>query len=423
MALQVFGGINTGTGIRGNLTTLDDAIVAEGAVIGSTNNDAIIGTGSDHLVVVNGTVTGTRAIELGLLGAANNQVLINKTGAAYGFGVDTSAVMVFGANAIVDNRGLIWGEDNGILIGNENDTVIKAVIKNSGTLEADSNAIVRSGLQTIEIKNSGLITSDGFAFNSVGRDGVELITNTGKIVGVVDLGGGADVFDTRNGTYSGTVDGGSGNDKIYGSSKADTFNGGADNDKIYGYDGNDVLTGGAGNDTVSGGNGNDKLNGGLDKDTLSGGTGNDTLKGDDGNDILNGDAGNDTLDGGTGNDKLYGGAGSDKLTGGAGQDTFIFKSIADSTVAATGRDIITSFSRAEGDVIDLGAIDASTLSNGNQSFSFIATQAFHKTAGELRYEIKSGDTIVSGDVNGDGKADFSILLDFSLALKASDFVL
>jgi hypothetical protein len=35
---------------------------------------------------------------------------------------------------------------------------------------------------------------------------------------------------------------------------------------------------------------------------------------------------------------------------------------------------------------------------------------FTHHAGELRYKVSGANTIVSGDVNGDGKADFSIVL-------------
>ncbi|ORF31661.1 calcium-binding protein, partial [Snodgrassella alvi] len=53
------------------------------------------------------------------------------------------------------------------------------------------------------------------------------------------------------------------------------------------------------------------LNGGLGNDSLFGANGNDTLIGGDGNDRIYGGAGNDVLTGGTGNDYLEGGEGSD----------------------------------------------------------------------------------------------------------------
>jgi Ca2+-binding RTX toxin-like protein len=161
----------------------------------------------------------------------------------------------------------------------------------------------------------------------------------------------------------------------------------------------------SGNDTITGTKYADALFGGAGRDTLNGGAGKDTLKGD------------------AGNDKLYGGAGKDTLHGGAGADTFVFKSLKDSTAAASGRDTIKDFSHKAGDTVDLKAIDASTKSSGNQAFKFIEDDAFHKKAGELRYEKTGGKTLVEGDVNGDGKADFAILFDAKIDFVKGDFIL
>ena len=40
----------------------------------------------------------------------------------------------------------------------------------------------------------------------------------------------------------------------------------------------------------------------------------------------------------------------------------------------------------------------------------LGTGGFTHTEGELRLVIGAASTLISGDVNGDGKADFSILL-------------
>lgn len=142
-----------------------------------------------------------------------------------------------------------------------------------------------------------------------------------------------------------------------------------------------------------------------------------------GDDRFNGGGKTDVIFGHNGNDKITGNGGGDRLYGGAGADTFIFKKVGDSTAYASGRDKLYDFSQSHKDKIDLKAIDANSKSAGNQTFKFIGDDDFHKKAGELRYEKKSGDTVVYGDVNGDGKADFSIALEYTLNLKSSDFLL
>ena len=82
-------------------------------------------------------------------------------------------------------------------------------------------------------------------------------------------------------------------------------------------------------------------------DILSGGNGNDILFGQGGNDILDGGKGNDILLGGSGNDTLIGGPGNDILIGGSGADTFVWKA------GDYGNDVIKDFNRSEGDRIDL----------------------------------------------------------------------
>lgn len=125
-----------------------------------------------------------------------------------------------------------------------------------------------------------------------------------------------------------------------------------------------------------------------------------------------GRAGNDTLTGG----------GGDALIGGGGADTCSFAALSDSTLAS-GRDTIMDFSSLAGDKIDLHLMDAVTTVAGNQAFNFIGTNAFSATAGELHYAPSGANTLISGDVNGDGAADFSILLAGTHVLSSSDFIL
>ncbi|HYJ82622.1 MAG TPA: hypothetical protein VEW26_07265, partial [Allosphingosinicella sp.] len=134
--------------------------------------------------------------------------------------------------------------------------------------------------------------------------------------------------------------------------------------------------------------------------------------------------GNDVLTGGGGDDIILGGGRGDTLTGGGGNDIFQYNSTSDSN--SVERDGIQDF--ASGDRIDLSKIDANTLLEGDQAFSFIGSAAFSNTAGELRFEnISLGGPIwlIQGDVDGNGVSDFEVVLVIPVPdpITASDFIL
>jgi Ca2+-binding RTX toxin-like protein len=130
----------------------------------------------------------------------------------------------------------------------------------------------------------------------------------------------------------------------------------------------------------------------------------------------------DVLKGGANNDLLLGNLGSDLLTGGGGADTFRYDTTADST--ATSLDHILDF-RPGTDKIELTRTDANTLVAGNQAFTWIGSNAFSGTAGELRAFQQGGEWIVQGDANGDSVADLVIALTLQgpTPLSANDFFL
>jgi Ca2+-binding RTX toxin-like protein len=139
--------------------------------------------------------------------------------------------------------------------------------------------------------------------------------------------------------------------------------------------------------------------------TVIGGAGNDAVAGGNAVDYLSGGAGNDQLFGMGGQDFLIGGAGQDVLRGGFASDQFRYLDIGDSTVANPDHILdLEGFDR-----IDLSAIDANTGVAGDQAFTWIGSNAF-SAAGQLRavYDDATGLWNVSGDVNGDGAADFLI---------------
>ena len=275
----------------------------------------------------------------------------------------------------------------------------------------------------------------------------DFLINSGTISGAVVTGAGNDSVDNTLGVIGGTVSLGTGDDTYTGGASSDRVNGGGGNDAIELAAGDDVYfaSAGDGNDDIDAGSGLDTYNAGtlntavtvdLSAGTASGvqigldvlvgfertvgSKAGDTLTGSGAGNRIDGRNGNDTIDGAAGGDRLFGGAGDDMLIGGTGRDvmtggtisgsidadTFRFTSVSQSGTTATTRDVITDFTIE--DTIDLAAIDANTTVGGNQAFTAIGTAAFSNVAGQLRWELSNGNTIVQGDTNGDGKADFSI---------------
>ena len=132
-------------------------------------------------------------------------------------------------------------------------------------------------------------------------------------------------------------------------------------------------------------------------------------------------ASGDTVFGGDGDDVLIGSWGVDTLAGGSGADIFVFGS-ADTGNWQSNADTILDFSQADGDLIDLSAMDA-VEGGGDDAFSFIGTSAFSGTAGELRYFTDPDGAFLAGDTDGDGAADFFIRMDGVSDLSQADFVL
>ena len=306
------------------------------------------------------------------------------------------------------------------------------------------------GNDTIELDGGSTVGGSLNAGN--GSDAVTL-QDSSNVRRVIDLGSGDDTFT-----------GGDAADRVYGRDGTDQVNLNGGNDVFYATggtvsDGNDEADGGAGIDTYAastGGTGGITIDladsiatgasvgtdhifnfenaiGGSNADFVFGNAANNVLDGKAGGDIISALGGNDRIFGGLGADTIYGGTGQDVMTGGntitggdGARDTFVFVGTNESGPAAGTRDWITDFTEgtaATADRINLATIDAVSTVAGNQLFAWIGTAVFSGVAGQLRYAVSGLNTIVTGDVNGDKAADFSVALSGVHTLAATDFVL
>jgi Ca2+-binding RTX toxin-like protein len=295
----------------------------------------------------------------------------------------------------------------------------------------DGNDVLEGGLGNDAINGGGGTDTASYA-NAAGAVTVNLATG---------ITSGADGNDTLSSI-----------ENVIGSAFNDTITGDATNNLLIGGAGNDSLNGGEGADTFVGGIGNDALNGGNGVDTidysassagvsvnlssgkLSGGdAAGDTISsieniiGSASADKLIGSNLGNVLNGGSGNDTITGGAGADTLFGGSGSDSFMFVALTDFGSAANP-DWINDFDAGGStaatrvDLIDLSAIDANSKSaTKDDAFTFIGSAQFSNKAGQLRYDAAT--STLSGDVNGDGIADFSLKLVLLGTLDSSDFIL
>jgi Ca2+-binding RTX toxin-like protein len=251
------------------------------------------------------------------------------------------------------------------------------------------------------------------------------------------------VLEFKSWTVIEYVYGGDGHDRIIGNDVGNYLYASGGNDDVWAQAGNDVVYGGLGADTIRGEDGNDAIYGDNPAETVANNL-NDLLYGGRGNDALVGGGGNDVMYGDGGNDTLYGHAGQDHLVGGAGFDTFVLREVMVATRGlggttvyvpgwespVTAPDIIYDFENPgnmAGDVIDLRAIDARTVSYPNMNFKewFIFN---YRGVGGIWLENMGTDTVVYGNTADGVGAEFAIIIRdganvFASAYTAADFLL
>lgn len=259
--------------------------------------------------------------------------------------------------------------------------------------------------------------------------GADGLVNEAEAGNLIRLGGGADTyvglgFGSFSTDRADTVLGGAGDDLFAVSTFHSRYVGGAGADQFFSVGWQNRFEGGKGVDSISYAPRDDDFTQGGSGVTVDLGAGRaqtganrfETLVS-----IENatGSGADDALFGSAAANLLAGGGGFDQLSGRGGADTFIWSEAREAPVVADAIDLVTDFTAAEGDRIDLRGIDADLLTAGDQAFTFRGAEAFSGNAGELRF----AGQILEGDLTGDGIADFRIGLLDVVTLSAADILL
>jgi serralysin len=411
---------------RAGKDTLDGGAGADRMTGGTGNDKYRVNDSGDRIVELSGEGTDTvyASVSYGLRTGVAVEFLRTSNDAG------TTPINLNGnefAQTIVGNAGankINGGGGNDVLNGGA------GIDRMYGGLGNDSYYVDNSGDRPNEISGQGSDTV--YASISYGlRSGLSvefLRTTSAAATTAINLTGNE---------FAQTIAGNAGANTLNGRGGDDTLYGNAGNDRLYGGANNDVLDGGAGLDRMAGGTGNDRyrVDSAGDKVTEVAGEGADTIYASVSYALSVGSAveylraasetattainltGNEyaqTLSGNAGANVLNGGAGNDTLIGRGGADRFVFSNFGDT-------DRISDFVSGV-DRIDLSSLDANASVDGNQAFNFIEDAAFSGAAGELRAYASEGVRYVAGDVNGDGIADFTIILG-TVTVQAGDFLL
>lgn len=251
--------------------------------------------------------------------------------------------------------------------------------------------------------------------------GADAVVNFAEAGNLILLGDGRDTYVSRGfGSFAtdaaDTVRGGAGDDMIAVETFKSLYTGDGGNDSFFSVGWQNSFIGGAGRDSISYEPRDDDFTQGGSGVTVDLGAGRaqtgasrfETLRGIE--DVV-GSGADDAIFGNRGANRITGGLGGDQLTGRGGADTFIWRA------AAEAGDLVTDFKSAQGDRLDLSAMDANLGAAGDQAFRLVA--GFTGQAGQLRF----AGQVLAGDVTGDGLADFEIALSGVSALAAGDVIL
>ncbi len=307
-----------------------------------------------------------------------------------------------------------------ITLTNGNDTFRQGEVANNAALILRSLA----GNDSILLNRTDDLGGSNDVFTAAGND---VVVNDKEFGNAILLGDGNDVYVGRGfGSFSSDIRdevyGGNGNDRFLLETFHSVYFGGAGNDTFTSVGWQNAYAGGTGIDTISyiPRSSESTATGGVTVDLRAGLVQTGAFRQERLASIENvvGSHRGDAIFGSGVANRITGANGFDELTGRAGADTFVYSNKFHAPVSSNFAEVITDFSRAQGDRIDLHGMDANLNAAGNQDFKFITT-GFTGRAGQVRFD---GDFVI-GDLNGDRIGDFRIFMNNLNAMQASDFVL
>lgn len=315
---------STGGTIDANLSTLFN--LQNNGEIHSNNARAVDVTDSDGAMAVDIRNTGIISAfnsEAVYVDAGTGGIDFSNSGTIMGDS-QTVELVLTGTGGEIDflNSGTITGA-SGSAVSLNGGTFGLVTVINSGLLQGDGDVLTSLSTATVAVANSGSIISESDAIVLGG--GSDVVVNVGIIQGDVNLGDGADTFDTRGGSFNDIVRGGNGSDTYYlgtNDVQISEYSGDTGTDSVYtaashtlasnierlyltdegeaingtGNSSDNYIAGNNSDNNLHGLNGNDQLYGNQGRDTLAGGTGDDTLSGGADGDVLSGGEGTDWAD-------------------------------------------------------------------------------------------------------------------------------
>ncbi len=325
-------GNDTLTGGTGNDILFDED--GTDTLNGGAGDDALIGGGGADILNGDGDNDilhghGLNAQQVGTVLRANPNVVFNaETNSFYQYVNSNVSQSVANTAAQASVINGVAGHLVNITSAAEN-TYVDSLTTNDVWLGASDTTVegewrwtdgVEAGIQFWQGDNTGSVVNNMYENWNAGEP--DDATGAGQDTAEMKNGGGWEDVSNNN-RYVIEWDAG----LMFSDNAIDTLNGGLGNDMLYGYGGADVLQGGDGNDTVIGGTGADNIDGGDGTDSLFGGDDGDTITGGIGDDVLVGGMGVDIMDGGADNDTFQLANGDfgvgESITGGAGTDDIL----------------------------------------------------------------------------------------------------